>query len=142
MLKSIITGTGSYIPTVIKTNQDFSSNTFYTENQLLIDKPSSEISEKFKQITGIAERRYVSEDFSTSTIGTEAAKLAISDANIDPETLDQIIVAHNFGDVKKGNIQSDLLPAIASRIKHALGIKNPKCVVYDIYLAVQVGYKD
>lgn len=132
MLKSIITGTGSYIPTVVKTNQDFSSNTFYTENQILIDKPSSEISEKFKQITGIAERRYVSEDFSTSTIGTEAAKLAIADANVDPETLDQIIVAHNFGDVKKGNIQSDLLPAIASRIKHALGIKNPKCVVYDI----------
>ena len=61
-----------------------------------------------------------------------AAEKAIDDANIDPETIDYIIVAHNFGDVKHNTIQSDILPALASRIKHSLRIKNPKCVAYDI----------
>lgn len=32
----------------------------------------------------------------TSEMATEASKLAIQDAGIDPETIDQIIVAHNF----------------------------------------------
>ena len=57
---------------------------------------------------------------------------AIDDANIDPETLDYIIVAHNFGDVKHETVQSDILPCLASRVKHSLKIKNPKCVAYDI----------
>jgi 3-oxoacyl-[acyl-carrier-protein] synthase-3 len=51
---------------------------------------------------------------------------------IDPETLDYIIFAHNFGNVKKGAIQTDLLPSLASRVKHDLRIKNPKCVAYDM----------
>ena len=132
MLKSIITGTGSYIPTEVKTNEDFAANSFYMLNQTLIDKSPAEISEKFQQITGIAERRYASADLDASTIGAIAGKLAIEHSGVDPETLDQIIVAHNFGDVKKDNVQSDLLPALASRIKHELGIKNPRCVAYDI----------
>ncbi|MEG9512137.1 hypothetical protein LZ318_00040, partial [Saccharopolyspora indica] len=51
---------------------------------------------------------------------------------IDPETLDQIIVAHNFGNVIKHTIQTDILPALASRVKNALGIRNPSCVAYDL----------
>ena len=61
-----------------------------------------------------------------------AAERAIEDAGINPETIDYIIVAHNFGDVKHNTIQSDILPCLASRIKHNLRIKNPKCVAYDI----------
>ena len=56
----------------------------------------------------------------------------MNDAGIDPETIDQIIVAHNFGDVSKTNQQSDILPSISARIKHNLKIKNPSCVAYDI----------
>jgi 3-oxoacyl-[acyl-carrier-protein] synthase-3 len=41
-------------------------------------------------------------------------------------------VAHNFGNVVKHTIQTDVLPALASRVKHDLGIKNPNCVAYDI----------
>jgi 3-oxoacyl-[acyl-carrier-protein] synthase-3 len=59
-------------------------------------------------------------------------KIAIAQSGIDPETLDQIIVAHNFGNVTKHTIQTDILPALASRIKHDLGIHNPACVAYDI----------
>ena len=61
-----------------------------------------------------------------------AAEKAIKDAGIDPETLDYIILAHNFGDVKSGSIQSDILPCLAARVKNILKIKNPKCVAYDI----------
>ena len=68
----------------------------------------------------------------TSDIATIAAKRAIEDADIDPETLDYIIFAHNFGDVKKGAIQADLLPSLATRVKFNLRIKNPKCVAYDM----------
>jgi 3-oxoacyl-[acyl-carrier-protein] synthase-3 len=65
-------------------------------------------------------------------MASKAAELAIQDAGIDPETIDQIIVAHNFGDVLPGTIQTDTIPALASRVKHQLGIKNPNCVAYDI----------
>jgi 3-oxoacyl-[acyl-carrier-protein] synthase-3 len=41
-------------------------------------------------------------------------------------------VAQNFGDVIKHTIQTDAVPSLASRIKHALGIRNPNCVAYDV----------
>jgi len=131
-MATIITGTGSYIPSVVKTNQSFVNNSFYAENGELIATPNEEIVEKFKDITGIAERRYADSNENTSEMATKAAVLAIKDAGIDPETIDQIIVAHNFGNVLAGTIQTDAIPAIASRVKHQLGIKNPACVAYDI----------
>ena len=131
-MSTIITGTGSYIPSVVKTNQSFVNNSFYAENGELIATPNEEIVEKFKDITGIAERRYADSNENTSDMATKAAFLAIKDAGIDPETIDQIIVAHNFGNVLDGTIQTDAIPAIASRVKNQLGIKNPACVAYDI----------
>lgn len=131
-MSTIITGTGSYIPSIVKTNQSFVNNRFYAENGELIATPSEEIVEKFKDITGIAERRYADANENTSEMASKAAVLAIKDAGIDPETIDQIIVAHNFGNVLAGTIQTDAIPAIASRVKHQLGIKNPACVAYDI----------
>jgi len=131
-MSTIITGTGSYIPNIVKTNQAFVHHSFYSENGALIATPNEEIVEKFKDITGIAERRYAEDHINTSEMATKAASLAIQDAGIDPETIDQIIVAHNFGNVLAGTIQTDAIPAIASRVKHQLGIKNPSCVAYDI----------
>jgi 3-oxoacyl-[acyl-carrier-protein] synthase-3 len=131
-MATIISGTGSYIPSIIKTNLAFAENTFYGEDGVLIKTPNAEIVEKFKDITGIYERRYAEENMNTSEMASKAAELAIQDAAIDRETIDQIIVAHNFGDVLPGTIQTDTIPAIASRVKHQLGIKNPNCVAYDI----------
>jgi len=131
-MKSKITGIGSYIPTIVKTNKDFAVNEFYLEDNSKIDKSPEEVIGKFQQITGIEERRYAEADVTASSMGTEAAKIAIEGAGIDPETIDQIIVAHNFGDVQKHSIQTDVLPALASRIKHNLQINNPSCVPYDI----------
>ena len=127
-----ITGSGSYIPSEIVSNKDFSKHTFLNEDGTPFAMPNEVITEKFYGITGIKERRYATDDLSTSDIAFFAAKKAIEDAKIDPETLDYIIFAHNFGNVKKGAIQSDILPSLATRVKHDLRIKNPKCVAYDM----------
>jgi 3-oxoacyl-[acyl-carrier-protein] synthase-3 len=131
-LKTIITGTGSYIPTEIVNNRDFTVHNFYAEDSQRIETAPLEVVEKFRQITGIAERRYAQTNMNSSDIGAIAARLAIEDAGMDPETLDQIIVAHNFGNVIKHTIQTDAVPSLANRIKHILGIRNPNCVAYDI----------
>jgi 3-oxoacyl-[acyl-carrier-protein] synthase III len=131
-MATIITGTGSYIPGLVIPNHSFSDHSFYGEDGVLINTPNAEIFEKFKDITGIYERRYAEENVNTSDLATKAAALAIEDAGIDPETIDQIIVAHNFGNVIAGTIQSDAVPSIASRVKNLLGIRNPSCVAYDL----------
>lgn len=127
-----ITGTGSYIPDTIEKNDAFNQHTFLNNDGSVINHPNTVIIEKFQAITGIAERRYAKNHLNASDLGFFAAEKAITDANIDPETIDYIIVAHNFGDVKHNTIQSDILPGLAARIKHSLRIKNPKCVAYDI----------
>jgi len=132
MKRTVITGTGSYIPKVVKTNRDFTVHNFFDENKNRIETEPSVVVEKFKQITGIEERRYVHTEINTSDIGTFAAREAIEESKIDAETIDQIITAHNFGNIIKHTIQTDTVPALASRIKHNLQIKNPYCIPYDI----------
>jgi len=132
MLRSIITGTGCYIPPVVKKNADFFTGSFYGGNNQPLTLSSEEVVMKFEQITGIEERRYAPDNLNTSDIAAISAQLAIDDSGIDAETIDQIIVAHNYGDVMKGSTQSDTVPSVASRVKHLLGIRNPACVPYDL----------
>lgn len=131
-LNTIISGTGSYIPVQKIENNQFIKNTFFEKDNTLINSPGEEIISKFKDITGISERRWVTVNQRNSDIATIAAEEAIQSAGIDRETIDQIIVAHNFGDVLIDTIQTDLVPCIGARVKHLLGIKNPQCVAYDI----------
>lgn len=125
-------GVGSYIPTQAITNLYFKDYQFLNEEGEALKQKSEHIAEKLKDITGIEERKYIETDLVTSDIGYWAAKKAIENAGIDPETLDYIIFAHNFGDVKFGAIQSDAVPTLASRVKKNLGIANAKCVAYDL----------
>ncbi|CAI8207061.1 MAG: 3-oxoacyl-[acyl-carrier-protein] synthase 3 [Formosa sp. Hel1_33_131] len=127
-----ITGTGSYIPKIIQKNEAFQDHSFLNIDGSEIPSSNEVIVEKFEAITGISERRYAEDHLTASDLGALAAEKAIKDAGIDPETLDYIILAHNFGDVKSGSIQSDILPCLAARVKNSLKIKNPKCVAYDI----------
>lgn len=127
-----IIGVGSYIPNLKVTNTDFHKHVFLNDDGTPFSHPNEIVINKFKDITGIEERRYVDDNLCSSDIGFLAAQKAIANANIDPETLDYIILAHNFGDVKHNTIQSDILPSLASRVKHKLQIKNPKCVAFDI----------
>jgi 3-oxoacyl-[acyl-carrier-protein] synthase-3 len=132
MPRSVITGTGCYIPSVIKKNTDFALHEFYDENHSLINRPSAEIAEKFEQITGIEERRYAAPNVNASDMAAIGARIALSESGINPESIDQIILAHNFGDVPFNSVQTDNVPALASRVKNALGISNPSCIPYDI----------
>jgi 3-oxoacyl-[acyl-carrier-protein] synthase III len=129
---SVIIGSGSYIPTKIVKNEDFIKNIFFNTSGDKIAKENDEIISKFHQITEIEERRYVEDKFVTSDIAFFAAEAAINSAKIDRETLDYIIVAHNFGDVLIHNKRSDLVPGLSSRVKYKLGIENPYTVAYDL----------
>ena len=132
MLNTIITGSGSYVPEIEVENMSFNENPFCFDDGRRIQDSNAQVIDKFKEITGISARRYVNDNQSCSQIAFIAAERAIEDAKIDPETIDMIIVAHNFGDVIKGSNQTDIVPSIASRVKHQLGIKNPFCVPYDV----------
>jgi 3-oxoacyl-[acyl-carrier-protein] synthase-3 len=129
---SKIIGTGSYIPARCIKNEAFLSHTFYDEYGVLIDKSNQEIIEKFEKITTISERRFAEDDLVTSDIAFFAAEQAIKSANTDKESLDYIIVAHNFGDVKCNQNRTDLVPSLAARVKHKLQIVNPRTIAYDL----------
>ena len=107
------------------------NTTFFTETGEKIDKPAEEIIGKFVEITEIENRRYVKDDQMNSDIGYEAAKKAIASAGIDPETLDYIIFASNFGEITHDS-RPNFMPNMAARVKNKLGIKNRKCVTYDM----------
>jgi 3-oxoacyl-[acyl-carrier-protein] synthase-3 len=130
---SVFTGSGSYLPTRRIENRKFVKNEFFLDYGQPLDPADNErVVEKFRDITEISQRRYVTDDLVASDIGGEAAELALSDAGWDPETLDYIIVAHNFGDVQPGSSRLDFCPTLAARIKERLRIKNPSCVAYDV----------
>lgn len=127
-----ITGIGSYIPSEIARNDQFGKHDFYNADGTPFGQENERIIEKFKAITGISERRYIPKNLNTSDIATFAAENAIKNAGIDKEDLDYIIVAHNYGDIKDGSVQSDTVPSIATRVKHNLRIFKPTCVGYDM----------
>lgn len=129
---SVVAGTGSYIPTEAISNLQFLEWKFCDDQGHGFEKSNQEIIESFQKITGITERRYVSDDLVASDIAFLAARDALESADYDIESLDYIIVAHNFGDVRAGNVRSDFVPSLASRVKHKLGIRNPDTVAYDI----------
>jgi 3-oxoacyl-[acyl-carrier-protein] synthase-3 len=130
---SVFVGTGSYVPTKNVPNSEFLDNEFYVDYEQPLDPADNQSTvAKFQEITDIAERRYVSDDLVASDIGYEAAEQAISSSGIDRETLDYIIVAHNFGDVLADNRHVDFCPSLAARVKQKLAIANPSCIAYDL----------
>lgn len=131
-MTSKITGVGNYIPSETITNLFFDKHIFLNEEGIALKEDNASITNKLQKITGIEERRYASTGQITSDLGLIAAKSAIEDSDIDPETLDYIIFAHNFGDVRFGTVQSDMVPSLAARVKHELKIENNFCVAYDL----------
>ena len=127
-----ITGTGSYIPEIVQDNSKFLDRNFFDNEGNRIETKNEEIIEKFQKITGIRERRYAKDELNTSDIAYLAAKEAIKNSKVDPEKIDYIILAHNFGNVSNNSTQVDVFPSLAVRVKNLLKIKNPKCVAYDI----------
>lgn len=131
-MRTVIAGTGSFIPKTIKLNKDFTVHDFYDSNEQRITGDAEDIVRKFEQVTGIAARRYADPATNASDMAAYAAEVAIRDAAIDREAIDQLILAHNFGNVQKHTSQSDAVPSLAARVKRLLQIKNPNCVAYDL----------
>jgi len=131
-LYAVIVGTGSYVPARRVLNSDFLDRTLFDANGEKLKKSNQETIDKLAEITGIKERRHVADDQVASDIAYLAADDALTSSGIDKESLDYIIVAHNFGDVRAGNVRSDLVPSLAARVKHKLAIVNPKTVAYDL----------
>ncbi|HUP65115.1 MAG TPA: ketoacyl-ACP synthase III [Thermoanaerobaculia bacterium] len=130
--RQVIAGAGSCIPPVRVPNSSFLNHDFRGADGTKIDKTNEQILQQFEAITCIRERRYVADDQVTSDIAAEAANQALVSSGIDRESLDAIIVAHNFGDVRAGSKIPDLVPSLAARVKFKLKIRNPQTAAWDL----------
>jgi len=109
MIFSKIIGVGSYLPKKILTNKD-------------LEKSLDTTDEWITSRTGIKERHIVGPDEHTSDLAFEAARSAISNANIDAAEIDLIIVATTTPD--------KIFPSTACNVQTKLGIKN--CPAFDV----------
>ena len=80
MIYSKILSTGSYLPQRIMTNQEFAERMDTSD-------------EWIRTRTGIAQRHIAAPDESSTDLAYQAARDALQRADIDPATLDLIIVA-------------------------------------------------
>jgi 3-oxoacyl-[acyl-carrier-protein] synthase-3 len=132
MPRSVIAATGSHIPPVRVPNSEFLNHDFRAADGSPMAKTNAEIIKQFEAITGIRERRYVENGTVTSDIAHAAAHDALTSSGIAPESLDLIIVAHNFGDVLRGGGPPDLVPSLAARVKAKLRITKPYAPAFDL----------
>lgn len=132
MIRAKIIGTGSCIPELKISNDSFLNSEFFEKDGTRLQKSTKSIINKLQEITGISDRRYAKPDQCASDLAFLAAKEALESSGVDGETLDYIIVAHNFGDVRLDSNRVDVVPTLASRVKALLVIKNPDCIAYDL----------
>lgn len=131
--RTIVTGTGSCIPPRRIPNAAFEGSRFFEDyGQAYPADKTHRIIAKFHAITDIEERRYAPDDMVASDLAYEAGLAAVQDSGIDPETLDYIIIAHNFGDIRPDHLRTEQVPALAARVKSRLRIANPECIAYDL----------
>ena len=100
VVRSAITGVGSYLPEQIVTNADLAE---------IVDTSDEWIVER----TGIRQRHKAREDQPTSDLAVEAAKKALEDAGRTAADVDLIIVATTTPDMT--------FPAVASIVQRKLG---------------------
>ena len=130
--RTVIAGTGSHVPERVVPNDHFVGRCFRGRDGHLLKDGSADLLRNFEAITGIRERRWAPDDLTASDLGCDAARKALADAAVDPESLDYLVVAHNFGDVRAGTADVDAVPALAARIKRGLGIRNARCLAFDL----------
>jgi len=80
MKQAIITGTGSYLPEKVLSNEDL---------ERMVDTSDEWIVTR----TGIRERRIAGENEASSDMGIKAAQKAIENAGVDPQKIDLVLVA-------------------------------------------------
>ena len=105
-LKVKISGTGSYLPDKILSNEDL---------EKIVDTSDEWITTR----TGIKERRIAADTQSTSDLATEAAIAAMSDAGLKSDEIDLIIVATISPDA--------FFPSTACYVQKNIGAINSLC---------------
>jgi 3-oxoacyl-[acyl-carrier-protein] synthase-3 len=101
MIRTIIAGSGSYLPSKILTNQELAGMVETSDDWIV-------------QRTGIRERRIAAEGELTSDLATIAAERALADAGYTPADIDLIILATATPD--------HTFPATAVTVQDRLGI--------------------
>ncbi|MEM7463208.1 MAG: beta-ketoacyl-ACP synthase III [Pseudomonadota bacterium] len=101
MIRSQITGCGTYLPARIMENSELES---------IVDTSA----EWIEQRTGIRQRHIAAENESTADIGEKAAREALAAAGVDPADLDMIILATST--------PNNTFPATAVEIQSRLGM--------------------
>ena len=99
--RSVIIGTGSYLPQTVLTNDDLAAR-LDTSDEWIIER------------TGIRRRHIAAPGEFTSDLGTEAARRALAAAGLTPADIDLIVVATATPD--------QTFPAVATVIQHKLGM--------------------
>ena len=100
-VRSVILGAGCYLPERVLTNADLAK---------MVDTSD----EWIVQRTGIHERHIAAPGQVTSDLGLRAARAALADAKVDPQTIDLIVLATSTPD--------NTFPATAVSIQAGLGI--------------------
>src|SRR5918911_3164551 len=116
MLRSIVRGVGAYLPARTVTNEELSER---------LETSDSWIRER----TGIRERHIAAQGEVTSDLAAAAARSALERADIDPSTIDLVLVATSTPDLT--------FPATAVAVQRKLGL--PRGIAFDLQ-AVCAGF--
>lgn len=98
-----ILGFGGFVPEQIVTNDDW-AETLDTSDEWITQR------------TGIKRRRHASADESTMTLATEAATVALKDADLTPDDIDEIVLATDTPEM--------MTPDTAALVQNRLGCRN------------------
>ncbi len=101
VIRSVVAGTGSYLPEKILTNNDL---------EKIVDTTDEWIVER----TGIKRRHIAADDEVTSDLAVRAAKNALTSAGIDAAQIDLIVLATSTAD--------QTFPSTATTVQRKLGI--------------------
>jgi len=109
VIRSAVTGVGSFLPEQVVTNADLAK---------IVDTSDEWIQER----TGIRQRHKARDDQPTSDLAVEAAKKALIDAGRTAAEVDMIIVATTTPDMT--------FPSVASIVQRKIGA--PTCIAFDV----------
>ncbi len=111
---SRITGTGSFLPPRRLTNdalaEQLARDGIETSDQWIVER------------TGIRARHFAAADVGSSDLATEAARRALTAADVDAASIDLIIVATSTPDM--------VFPSTACLVQHKLGVHG--CAAFDV----------
>jgi len=103
VLRSVVLGCGSYLPERVLSNKELAASVETSDEWIV-------------QRTGIRERHIAADGEFTSHLAIKAAQAALTDAGLDAQSIDLIVLATSTPD--------NTFPATAVAVQHGLGINH------------------